>query len=165
MKSIVHDEQYGEIVLEESFWTGKKQLTIGNIKPEKLSKNTFSFNDGEKFVSVTLKGNSMTGVKMIVGERTIQLTPPLKWYDIVLALPGFILILVWGNSVSLCSILPVVGGAIGGGLSAVLAFITFIAIKSTNKIWLKILIALAGAAVTFLICCGIGEAIVAALTA
>ena len=68
MKSIVHDEQYGEIVLEESFWTGKKQLTIGNIKPEKLSKNTFSFNDGEKFVSVTLKGNSMPGVKMIVGE-------------------------------------------------------------------------------------------------
>lgn len=165
MKSIVHDEQYGEIVLEESFWTGKKQLTIGNIKPEKLSKNTFSFNDGEKFVSVTLKGNSMTGVKMIVGERTIQLTPPLKWYDIVLALPGFILILVWGNSVSLCSILPVVGGAIGGGLSAVLAFITFIAIKSTNKIWLKILIALAGAAVTFLICWGIGEALVAALGA
>lgn len=164
MKTAINDEQYGEILYEESFWTGSKQLTVNGEKLEKLSKNTFSLHDGEKYISVTVSGNSMTGAKLLTESRTIQLTPKLKWYEILLALPGFILILVWGNSVALCSILPVVGGAIGGGISAALAVLTFFAIKRANKLWLKIIIAIIGVAVTFLICWGIGEAIVAAAT-
>lgn len=161
MKSIIHDEKYGEIVYSESIWTGSKQLAIDGDQLEKLSKNTFSFNADKKFIPVTLKGNSITGVKMYIDGRTIQLTPQLKWYEILLVLPGFILILIWGNSIELCKILPVVGGAIGGAIGAILEFFTFIAVKKANRIWLKIIVALAGAAVTFLACWGIGEAIIA----
>ena len=46
MKTAVNDEQYGEILYEESFWTGSKQLTVNGEKLEKLSKNTFSLHDG-----------------------------------------------------------------------------------------------------------------------
>ena len=48
----------------------------------------------------------------------------MKWYEYILALIIPIFVLTWGNSVYLCSIFPIVGGAIGGAISA-LAMIFF----------------------------------------
>lgn len=117
-------------------------------------------NDGEQ---VTLSGNFVRGVKITVANETIQLVPPVKWYEILLSILPFILVMVWGNSVELCKIVPIVGGAIGGGISGLMMFTNLIVIKRVNKLWLKILISLGMLVATFIICWAIACAILAAI--
>ena len=38
-------------------------------------------------------------------------------FEIVLSILIFAFVMVWGNSAKLCAIFPIVGGAIGGGIS------------------------------------------------
>lgn len=46
MKQVVQNEKLGEIVYEESFWTGKKTVSVNGSQLEKISKNTFKTPDG-----------------------------------------------------------------------------------------------------------------------
>ncbi len=161
MKSVVQSEKYGEIVYEESFWTGKKNVNINNQPLNKINKTTFQLPDGEQ---ATVKGNFLYGSKLFIGQETITVTPPIKWYEIVLSLLPFLLIMVWGNVVALCEIVPVVGGAIGGAVSAMLSVLNVFFIKCVRPVWLKILITVAVTGVTFGICCGIGYAIIGIAT-
>lgn len=160
MRQVVQHEKIGEIVYEEGFWTGKKSLYINGEQLEKTSKTTFTANSGEQ---VTLTGNFLKGVSAGIGGETVQIVPAIKWYEIVLSVLPFLLIMIWGNVVELCKIVPVVGGAIGGFISALLSVTNVIIIKRVDKIWLKIVISVAMLAATFGICCGIGYAIVASV--
>lgn len=157
MKTVVQHETYGEIVFEENFWTGKKNLSINGEQLKKVSKNQFQTANGEP---ITLTGNYLKGSAVVIGIKSIPLTPAIKWYEIVLSVLPFVLILIWGNSVSLCKILPVIGGAIGGAISAVFSVLNVFIIKGIKQIWLKILISVAILAVTFLICMAIGMALI-----
>lgn len=161
MKTIVQHETYGTIEFEESFWTGKKNLTINGERLTKTAKNLFQTANGE---SVTLTGSYLKGSKITLGGETVALTPAVKWYEIVLSILPFILVMVWGNSVALCQILPVVGGAIGGAISGALSFLNVFIIKGVKSIFLKILISIVILGITFGICAGIGAAIISALT-
>ena len=49
-----------------------------------------------------------------------------------------------------CSIVPVVGGAIGGGMGAIFGMTNVMLIKSVKNVFLKILISLGITALTFL---------------
>ncbi len=157
MKNVVNNEKIGEIVYEESFWTGSKKLSVNGTPLEKTDKREFKTADG---VSVFVKGNFLTGVKLNFGGEDITVTPTVKWYEIVMAVLPFILIMVWGNTVALCKIVPVVGGAIGGAVSGVFAVLSLFLMRSVKPVWLKILIGLAVTAATFGVCCGLGYAIV-----
>ncbi len=42
MRVVVQHESLGEIIYEESFWTGKKKLFIGGEELAKISKKNFS---------------------------------------------------------------------------------------------------------------------------
>ncbi len=161
MKKIIQHETYGEIIFEESMWTGRKSLTINGVPLTKVSKKEFQMQDG---TTVTLLGNFLQGCVLAVGGENIRLTPKIKWYEIVLAIIPFVLILIWGNVVALCEIVPVVGGLIGGAISGAFSAVGLYFIKKADKWWLKILIALAAVGVTFGVCCAIGYAIVGALT-
>ena len=160
MKEVIQHETYGEIVYEESFWTNKKSLTVNGVSASKISKKAFQMPDGK---TATVQGNFISGACLLVDSEWIRLTPKLKWYEIALAVIPFILIMVWGNVVALCQIVPVVGGAIGGGLSALFSVAGLVLIKRAKPIWLKIVIAVAVTAATFGICCGIGYAILSAI--
>lgn len=159
MKQIIQNDTYGEIVYEENFWTGRKSLAINKEPLQKISKNVFQMKDGKQ---VTLSGTFFVGVKLVIGFDTIQLIPTIKWYEIVMSLLPFILIMVWGNTVTLCRIVPVVGGAIGGGISGLMSCANCYAIRNVKKLWLKILISVLMLGATFGICCGIGYALVGA---
>lgn len=161
MKVVIQHETYGEIVYEESVWTGKKSISIGGASLRKIDKKTFAMTDG---VGVTVIGNYLTGVKLRIGTTEIRVTPAVKWYEIVLSLLPIILIIVWGNVPSLCGIIPIVGGAIGGAISGVMCVVNLFAIKGLKKIWLKIIVSLAVLAATFGICALIALAILSALT-
>jgi hypothetical protein len=41
MKITIQHTTYGEIIYEESIWTGKKELTVNGVKAQKTSKKTF----------------------------------------------------------------------------------------------------------------------------
>jgi hypothetical protein len=159
MKIIVTNEKYGEFVYEESFWTGKKELFLNGEKLEKSSKNVFLMNNGEV---VYLKGNYLTGVKLTINSETFSLMSTLKWYDILLSLLPFLLIIIWGNSHSLNDIVLIVGGAgaiggaIGGGIGGMFGGlgigINLFLSRSIKNIWLKIAVAILITGITFLIC-------------
>ena len=160
MKQTINHETLGEIVYEEGFWLGRKMLYINGAELEKLSKNVFRTESGEQ---VTLKGNFATGVSMQIGAETIQLTPKIKWYEITLSVLPLILVLVWGNSATLCKIVPIVGGAIGGLIGGVFCALNMVLVKKVRPVWLKILISVGMLGATFAVCYGIACAILAAV--
>lgn len=88
----------------------------------------------------------------------------MKWYEIVLSVLPVALILIWGNSAALVSIVPVVGGALGGLISGIIAVLNLLIVKGVKPIWLKILISIGMLAAAFLLCFLIGSMIVNVLT-
>ena len=109
-----------------------------------------------------MQGNYVKGSKLVVEGREIQVTQHVKWYEVAMSVAIFALVLVWGNTPALVSILPVVGGAIGGAISGLFMILNLIIIKQIKNIWLKAAISLGMCVAAFLICAGVGAAIVGA---
>lgn len=139
MKEIIQHPTYGEIIYTESFWTGKKSLTLNGVQAQKLSKKTFKV--GEKVVE--LKGNLFAGVELLIDEQSIEISPKAKWYEIVFAVLPITFAFTWGNNVTLCSIFPAMGGAIGGVIGAFFSMFSMMSMKKSKKVLHKILIGLA----------------------
>lgn len=161
MNRTIQDEKYGEIVYEESFWAGSKQIIVNGKPLQKTSKKTFLLESKEV---VTVKGNFMLGVTLLVGAYQIKVIPTIKWYEILLGILPFILVLVWGNVPALFAVVPVIGGAIGGAIGGGLSVFSAFTMKCVKPIWLKIIIGIAFLGATFGICCGIGYAILGSVS-
>ncbi len=160
MNKVVKSDKYGEITYNENFWIGRKNVSINGTPLKKIDKNTFETADSQR---VVVKGNYLYGVKLLFGADSVQIMPTVKWYEIVLALLPLVFDLVWGNSVTLCGIIPIVGGAIGGLISGLMAAVSLLLMRMFDSPWVKIGIGLAMLAATFGICAAIGYAIVSAL--
>lgn len=160
IKQSIQSEKYGEILYEESFWTGKKALSFGGAPLKRISKKDFQTVDGR---IGTVKGSYLFGSNLLIDDDDIRLTPKITWYEIVLWLFPIFLITIWGNLPQLCAIVPVVGGAIGGAISALLGCVGLFLMRGVKPVWTKVLIGLATTAVTFLVCFGVACAIIAAL--
>lgn len=160
-KSVVHPV-YGEIVYEENVWSGKKSISVGGTALRRIRKNAYSLRWGGEEVPVTVKGSFMTGVTLQMQQQEICLIRNVTWYDWLLSMLPFALMIVWGNNVQLCSIIPVVGGAIGGALGGLGIVITRL-LSAEKTIFSKVLIALLVTVVTFLVGAGLGLVIVLSL--
>jgi hypothetical protein len=97
-----------------------------------------------------------------MGSR-VESIPKTSVLEYILAVIPFIVILIWGNSIYLCSIFPVVGGAIGGAISGAASVIGMMYMKRNKNFLKKILISLVTLAITMLICFGIAVLLVNAL--
>lgn len=162
MEKIIQHEKYGQIKYTESFWTGSAGVEINGVVLNKTGKKTFEYQDGETQIPIQAKGNLLTGVKMEIGQDTIVIRESAKWYEYALSAFIFIFILVWGNVVALCELLPLVGGAIGGAISAFFGMMNLFTMRLVSKPYFKILIFLAYFAATVIVCWGIGLAIISA---
>lgn len=160
MKTVVQNEKYGEFVVDENVWTGKIKVFLNGNELAKVDKTRYLIEE-KKYIDFT--GNSIKGLYMTVDNQTTQVTAPAKWYEIALSVLIFVVILIWGNSLTLCSIVPVVGGAIGGGLSAMLAVVNLFVMRGIKNVALKLLAFVGIFAVTFGLCAAIGTAILAAI--
>lgn len=147
MKEIVQHPIYGEITYTESFLTGKKGLIINGIEAQPVSKKEFMFEEKK----ATINGSFYSGVNLCIEDETIELSPKPQWYEIILAILPAIFLLTWGNIASLCAIFPVIGGAIGGALGAAGSITSFMLIKKTKSIIVKVLIGFGVFTITILI--------------
>lgn len=163
MQVTINHNFFGTITYTESFWTGKKEIMIGQIPLVKQSKNTFLLPGGDPNAIVTVKGNFLTGVSLVWGNETIPMTPAAKWYEWVLALLPLIFICVWGNSVPLCMIFPIVGGALGGAIGGVAFVCGLLFMKKTERIAYKLLIGLGVFAAAVLLCFVLAIAIIGSM--
>ena len=152
MKNIIYDAQYGKVEFNEGFWTGKKELIIDGIKLTKVSKNQYSYVNGDIDTVVLIKGNYISGSELLIGDYKIQLTEKTKWWEFVIAFLPVIFIMIWGNSTALCSIFPLVGGAMGGFISGIVSVFGLLFIKGTKSKLMKVLIAIGAFVVTVLFC-------------
>lgn len=152
MKYTVENSELGRIEYDENFWTGKKLIVIDGKPLLKQGKNLYQYNDGENVKTVNLMGSFFSGVKVSCEGVTVEVLRPLKWYEIALSVSIFALIMVWGNNPYLCSIIPVVGGALGGVVSAVGVCLYLVFVRKEKPLWQK-LVYWAGCLVgTFLVC-------------
>jgi hypothetical protein len=163
MKFIVENEKYGTIEYNESFWTGKRTIYVGGKLLTKKAKNKYAYSSEEGEVSVKVNGNTFSGLELMIMGSRVEIIPKTSVLEYILAVIPFIVILIWGNSVYLCSIFPVVGGAIGGAISGAASVIGMMFMKRNKNFLVKILISLVTLAITMLICFGIAVLLVNAL--
>lgn len=147
MKHFLQHPIHGEIVYNESFWTGKKTVTINGVDAQPISKKEFTA-EGKKVVII---GSSLSGLKLQIDNDIVEVSPKPKWYEIVLAVLPLIFLVTWGNSAVLCSIFPVVGGAIGGALGGVSSMTSLLLIRNAKSLLTKLLIGIVAFVVTVLI--------------
>ena len=150
MKATVIHETFGEITYEESFWTSKKNIWINKNLLVKKEKNTYIWKKDQQEIIVRTSGNFVMGATVSIGTENIKIVPAPKFIEIVCSLLIFAVLIAWGNSQTLCSFVPMVGGAIGGAIAGVGTFLSFILMKKTKKVWAKLLIWLGVFSVTFL---------------
>ncbi|MBR5388289.1 MAG: hypothetical protein IK147_02330 [Clostridia bacterium] len=148
MRTVVQDNVIGHIIYEENFWTGKKNLTVNGKPLKKTSRTTFCFEDG---TTATLKGGFFSGAKVTVKNVTVNLISPPKWYEIAIAIFMLAFVIAWGNSPRLCEIFPIVGGAIGGGISGIFAMLSVLVMKRAKNPLIKVLIGIVFFAVLVLV--------------
>ncbi|MBQ7879022.1 MAG: hypothetical protein IJ317_00070 [Clostridia bacterium] len=136
MKAVT-EHRLGTFIYEESIWTGKKKITWNGVELEKRNRKTFAWYNGVEWRTVTLKGDMFTGIKLYVEEECIQLVPSIKWYEAVCSILILVFNVVWGNTPVLCSIVPIVGGALGGGISGVFVILNAFLMKRIEKVGVK----------------------------
>ena len=162
-KTIMHPV-HGAISYDENIWTGKKSLAINGKLLPKGKKNVYILGEGESAVPVTLNGNALTGVTVTIGGQKIVVLSKLTSLEYILSILPFALVMIWGNVPALCSIIPVVGGAIGGGLSA-LASVICVSKMRDCTMGKKVLTSLLATLAAFLVCAAIGFVMVLGMIA
>ena len=151
MKKAILTEKYGEIVYEESYWTGKRKVNVGGTEFKKINKKTFVGEINGERIGVAISGNYISGVFIDINGEKFRVTESAKWYDYLIAFIWLIPYFVWANSPVLCAILPIVGGGLGGAVAGVFLATGLLLIKSNKNIAAKIGISFAFFAATILV--------------
>ena len=154
MNKQFNSPKFGEINYEENVWTGKKTVTINGVKLTNVKKTTFIYNYNDTSVEVKVSGNIYAGCFLTIQDESYEICAKTAWawYEYVLSILPFILILIWGNSVALCQIIPVIGGAIGGAISGVFSIVSLSVMKSIKQPLFKVLVGFIFLLATFIVC-------------
>lgn len=157
MRASVNHVGYGQIEYDENFWTGKRELTVGGEKLLKKKKNVYTLNSENGELDCRIKGSFLTGATLYIDQDVIQLSEPCKWYEIFCSVLIFAFVLTWGSIPQLCMIIPIVGGAIGGAISGLGAFINLFWMRRIKQVGLKLLVWLGIFFGTIMLCFLIAE--------
>jgi hypothetical protein len=152
MESIYQSETYGKIVYQESFWTGKKNLTVNGVPANKVDRKTFVVHQNGVATNFTLKGSYLSGVKLVCGNESFQVVPNTTWYEYLLAVIPFAFDVTWANIAYSANLWPIAGGAIGGLITGAAMVGSILVMKLVKKPLYKILIGLGFIAVSLGLC-------------
>lgn len=147
LETKLEDGRYVEYY--ESFWTGRRKLSIEGKELKKTGKRVFCDDENGSIVEYTAKGSFLTGVTLITNNGKSLVLAKNKWYDwfmIFLPLVGMV------AGVAFC-------GALGGGLSAVFcllaatinASISRSKLNAPVKLILQLVVAVVANAIWFVI--------------
>ena len=81
MRSVIQTQKYGEIVFDESYWTGKRNLSVGGTEFKKINKKTFVGEINGERIGVAISGNYISGVFIDINGEKFRVTESAKWYD------------------------------------------------------------------------------------
>ena len=163
MKRIIEHALYGQIEYNENIWTGKRDISINGVKLIKDKKNTYIYDTGENKISVSVQGSIFAGIQLVVGKDIIEIEKKSAWYETACSIAIFVLVLIWGNNAYLCSIVPIIGGAVGGAISGGMAILNLRAMKSVKNVTVKLAVWLAMLIATLGICFVLGIVFLSAL--
>jgi len=135
MKYIINNEKTKnkDFVYQENDWTGKKTLTYDGIPLTKIDRLNYKLENEGETSTVTIKGNSFSGLSVNMFGNEIEVIRKLAWYELVMA------ILVFAP----CCIFGLIGGICGG----VFGTLNLLVIRKIKNIYLKI-----GSSILFLAC-------------
>ena len=163
MKREIYHEVLGKITYEESFFTGRKTIFVNGYFLEPVNKNTFRRFINNEYEIFNVTGNYITGVTLLYGSKLVEIVPKTLWYEYIIYFLPLIINLIWGNSIYLCKIIPVVGGLIGGAITGFFSALSLVFGKNAKNLSFKLLTICAFVLISFVICALIGYAIVSSL--
>ena len=143
------DSTLGEIIYTESVFSGRKKIFVNGKELKKQSKNVYVTENGEQ---VLLNGNFYQGMTLTIGGNKYQVSEKLKWYDYLTFILPILFNIIWGNSVTLCKIVPIIGGAIGALICGLLGAFGLVTIKKCSTIWQRTLVVIGTFVLSVLIC-------------
>lgn len=143
MKLTVTDKKYGVVEYDESLWTGKKTLTINGKVLHRLKKKVYHYNDGEFSFCATLKGNLLFGINLNINGDVLEMSECLEWYVFAIAVFTIVFNIHCNNFIEIIIPLPLVGGALGGGIAGWFSGMGLLLSATQSKPLKKILISLA----------------------
>ena len=159
MQEIIQHEKYGTIEFSEGLLIANRTIFINGEQLTKKSNKRFTFSDGKE---VIVSGGLFSGIKLEINGDIIPITNPGKWYEIAIYIIGLVFLIAWSNSLALVSIIPMVGGALGGLLYAVPAVLGFsFSVKQKNPL-LKLVITLSAVLLGLILCVLVGVIIISA---
>ena len=164
MKKVIQNEELfegRELVFDENPITGNISLSLDGQLLEKRNKKEFILKQNEEEIKLIYTGNRVSGSQLKVGDKTYPVLDKQPVYIWPIAVLPFLLVMIFSSIPALAKNgFPVVGGAIGGGISGLLSVLSFYMMTTTKKPLFKILIGLAFTLGTVLICYLLGLAIV-----
>ena len=119
------------ITYSESFWTGKKTISINGQELQKLDKKTYRYGE----TCYTVNGSYLTGVELSDGVQSVTLLRKLSVFETILCFLPFLVILS--------------GGAVGGICGGIAAAFNAVSIRKTDNVLLKILCGVLSTIVAF----------------
>lgn len=155
MKSKTFVDQIGTVTYDESLFLGRKKLYVDDVLCEKVGKKQYVYTDKDgKTTNLSLKGNYISGVTVSDGINIYSIIDKPKWYEYLFFAVIVLFHIIWGNSIALVQILPLVGGAIGGLIGAVFAVLALCIMRLLKSVGLKVLIGFVflGASILFNYC-------------
>ncbi|MBQ8446263.1 MAG: hypothetical protein IJX31_00625 [Clostridia bacterium] len=142
MEIVVQNKEYGTVIYEENVWTGKKKIKINDVELQKTGRNKWTYEFGGEILEVSVKGSFLMGAVLTIGNENIQVTEKPTWYSYVLSVLTVAFVIIWGASVTLVKIFPIVGGALGGAISALYAVLNLYLAGKVKSAGYKLLIGL-----------------------
>ena len=152
-------EVVGKIEYSESFWTGRRQVTVNGVVLNRINNKQFEKDD----IKATVMGSMISGLVINVNGTYISMCNKSTPLEYILAFIPLVLIIIWGNSIKLCSIVPVVGGMLGGAISGGCGACALIFMKLQKNTIGKIVVALIALVASFVLCFIVGSILASAL--
>ena len=164
MKKEFEVQEVGKLVVDFNFFSGGYKVYLNNELLPKVSKSSFSFTYQEKEERVYIGGNPFSGIDVRILNESFMFLEKMVWYQYILALIPIVMCLIIGNVPALAQNgFYFVGGAIGGAIGGLCTALSLYTNYYSNKWYIRLLLQILFIAAAFLICFGIGNAIVAGM--
>ena len=99
-----------------------------------------------------VQGNFLKGVSIAIDGEKIQVVEKPAWYTTAIAAFTVLFVIIWGSIPALVPVFPIVGGALGGLISALFACLQISMASRVDVWWKKLLIGVLGFGAALFIC-------------